>query len=352
MTDAAEVRRLKTRIRDLERAIRKSEDDRLSFGEIRERVFGLLQHPPRRPKWPEWKDRTGSTPGVPVLTLADWHAGEVVRREELGGVNAYNRQIMERRVQHVIETAISLATKHTVNPTYDGIVVPILGDMVTGEIHDELTRTNDVDPLPAVLLVVDLLTEALVRLRQVFGRVYAPAVCGNHGRTDKRLSAKTFSPRNFDWLIYQMVERRLKDRGEKLITIEASFANEVRFNVQGHRFLALHGHDLGVKGGDGIIGPLGPIMRGRIKVGAQQASIGRDFDTLLLGHWHGFYHVEGLLVTNTLKGYDEYAKNFLRAKPSRPSQTLFFVHAKHGITSVWQVYAEDQKHATTSVRNL
>jgi predicted phosphodiesterase len=350
MTEAAELRRLRRHNAHLLRQLHRAQEDQIAFQEIRERIFGLATTP-HTAAWPARKEAPAGTPGTPVLVLADWHAGEVVRREELGGINAYNRQIMVRRVHRVIETAIDIATHHVVNPRYQGIVVPILGDMVTGEIHDELARTNDTDPLPAVLLVADLLTEALRRLHAVFGRVYVPAVCGNHGRTDRKQPAKTFTPRNYDWLIYQMVERRLLDLGVKDVVIESSFANEVSFTIHGHRFMALHGHDLGVKGGDGIIGPLGPIMRGRIKVGAQQASIGRDFDTLLLGHWHGFYYVEGLLVTNTLKGYDEYAKNVLRAKPSRPSQSLFFVHPDHGISSVWQVYAEPKRRATTAPRS-
>jgi predicted phosphodiesterase len=349
MTEAAELRRLRRHNAQLLRQLHRAQEDQIAFQEIRERIFGLAATP-HTATWPARKHAPAGTPGTPVLVLADWHAGEVVRRDELNGINAYNRQIMVRRVHRVIETAIDIAMHHVVNPKYHGIVVPILGDMVTGEIHDELTRTNDPDPLPAVLLVADLLTEALRRLHAVFGKVYVPAVCGNHGRMDRKPQVKTFTPRNYDWLIYQMIERRLQDLGVKDVVIESSFANEVSFTIHGHRFLALHGHDLGVRGGDGIIGPLGPIMRGRIKVGAQQASIGRDFDTLLLGHWHGFYYVEGLLVTNTLKGYDEYAKNVLRAKPSRPSQSLFFVHPDHGISSVWQVYAEPKRRATTASR--
>jgi hypothetical protein len=39
-------------------------------------------------------------------------------------------------------------------------------------------------------------------------------------------------------------------------------ANDVHYRVYGVRFLLNHGDMLGVKGGDGIIGAIGPIMRG------------------------------------------------------------------------------------------
>lgn len=49
------------------------------------------------------------------------------------------------------------------------------------------------------------------------------------------------------------------------------------------------------------------------------------------------------LVNNSLKGFDEYAKDALRAVPSVPSQALFFVHPKRGITSRWSVLVDEPK---------
>ena len=42
----------------------------------------------------------------------------------------------------------------------------------------------------------------------------------------------------------------------------------------------------------------------------------------------------------TLKGFDEYARNQLGAKPTRPSQPLFFVHPVHGVTARWSIYVD------------
>jgi hypothetical protein len=43
---------------------------------------------------------------------------------------------------------------------------------------------------------------------------------------------------------------------------------------------------LGVKGGDGIIGAIGPIMRGEIKKSGQSAALGLEYDINIMGHWH------------------------------------------------------------------
>lgn len=339
MTESPETKRLKARIRMLEKALDRAEQARLGMEEVREAIFGLAAQPPRPPRWIERKPRPGThTTGMPVLLLSDWHAGEVVKAAEVGGHNTFNRQILRERVNAILHNTIHLAKHHQVNAHYDGIVVAVLGDMVTGEIHDELARTNDISPLPAVLEVRDLLYTFISTMKATFGRVFVPCVAGNHGRTDKRMSAKQFSERNLDWLICTLLERDFKD--DPAVEIVAPLGNEISFRVHDTKFFAVHGHDLGVKGGDGIIGPVGPIMRGRMKLGQQRAAMGDDFDILLMGHWHQYLVLPGVVVNNSLKGHDEYAAHVLRAKPTPPSQALFFVHPRHGITSHWQVFAE------------
>lgn len=341
MKDTPEIKRLKARIALLERALDKAEQQRLSMEEVREAIFGLTAEPPRPPRWPTIKNLSArDTPGTPVLLLSDWHAGEVVRAPEVAGVNRFNREVLRRRVKTVLEHSLLLIKKYQVNAHYDGIVVGLLGDMVTGEIHDELARTNDLAPLPAVLEVRDLLHAFLLRMKAEFGRVFVPCVAGNHGRTDRKPSTKQFSERNLDWLIYTLLERDFKD--DPAITIMAPLCNEAEFEVHGLRVLAVHGHDLGVKGGDGIIGAVGPIMRGRLKIGQQKAALGKDIDLLVMGHWHQYLILPGVVVNNSLKGWDEFSAHHLRAKPSRPSQALFFIHPKHGVTSHWQVFAEEK----------
>lgn len=331
------VKKLEARVKQLEQAD-------LSFQDVRDTIMGLSMEPVQPPNWLVEVSKSGSHPGVPTLCLNDWHGGEVVRAAEINYVNEFNTEILKRRVKAVIRNAVSIAFEHMVNPVYPGIVVPTLGDMVTGEIHDELARTNDMELLPLIPLVVDMLVWSYTKLADHFGKVYVPCCSGNHGRTTRRVEMKRFTAKNFDWLIYTLVERALKD--DPRITIDNPESNEPQWAVYGTRYLALHGHDLGVKGGDGIIGALGPIMRGTLKVGQQQAQIGRSFDVLVIGHWHQYLPLPRVIVSNTLKGYDEYASKGLKASPSPPSQALWFTHPNHGVTCQWQVFADKNSPLT------
>jgi hypothetical protein len=135
-----------------------------------------------------------------------------------------------------------------------------------------------------------------------------------------------------------MVQKHFHDDPKVLVEINPS--NDVHYRVYKLRFLLVHGDMLGIKGGDGIIGAIGPIMRGEIKKAGQSAALGLEYDVCIMGHWHQELWLPRALVCNTLKGFDEYARNQLGAKPTRPSQPLFFVHPVHGITARWSIYVD------------
>ena len=143
---------------------------------------------------------------------------------------------------------------------------------------------------------------------------------------------------SYEWLVYCSLERHF--RKDKRFSFYIPGETDAYFKVYQHRFLLTHGDSLGVKGGDGIIGAIGPIMRGSINVGRSEAEIGRNVDTILMGHWHQMLWLPGAIVNGALKGYDEYARLALRAPYSRPSQALFFVHPEHGITAKCEVYLD------------
>jgi hypothetical protein len=82
-----------------------------------------------------------------------------------------------------------------------------------------------------------------------------------------------------------------------------------------------------------------------MKVGRSEGAVGRDFDTLIIGHWHTYINTPGIIVNGALKGYDEYARLAIRAAYQPPIQALWFVHPDWGITASWPVYLEKARTA-------
>ena len=327
-----EVRTLKKRIKDIQRA---HIDDEAILA-----VLGVISDAPvKPPKWLfEIAPGTKGPKEVPVAMWSDFHYGEVVNLEETGGVNQYNMEIADKRIELLVERTISLCKRHRPDG-YSGIVINLLGDFVSGALHPELAKTDEEDVIACTLRMRDILITCLDKIVEHFGRVYVPCTPGNHGRNTMKPEFKGYYSKNFDWLIYQLLRRHYD--GDDRIIIDVKPSNEIHYKVYGVRFLAMHGDMLGVKGGDGIIGAIGPIMRGEVKTRGQAFSVGSDYDVLLMGHWHQPLWLPRAIVNNALKGFDEYAKHKLRAVPTSPSQMLFFVHPQRGITSRWEIKLDE-----------
>lgn len=316
--------------------------DNLEAEQIRETIFKLAGVTAAPPDWLVTLKSGTSITGVPSTIWSDWHLGETVTLAETNGVNEFNLKVAERRIRRLVERTVALCFRHMTSPSYPGIVVNLIGDIVSGDIHQELQETNVDQLFPVILWARDRIIWALRVLADHFGKVFVACAPGNHGRMTKRPQAKRYVVKNADWLIYCLVERYFAEIGDSRVQFSIPATGQCRYNVFNHRYVALHGDDLGVKGGDGIIGAIGPIMRGEIKVHHSEAQIGRDYDTLLMGHWHQMLWLPRAIVNNSLKGYDEFARRMLRAPATAPGQALWFTHPTRGITAQWEIKLEDR----------
>jgi predicted phosphodiesterase len=334
------IRKQNSEITALSGTIRGLRRENDTAEKIRAEIFGLAEHTPDPPVWIASKGGNKGSRGAPMTCWSDWHYSEVIDPDQIGGVNKFNSAIAKERAKKLVNTTIDLAYNHMGRgkTDYPGIVICLGGDMLSGDIHEELARTNDRTTWQAVNDLTDLLAGCIEEMATKFGRVFLPCVVGNHGRGTHKPQHKNRVFTSFDWTIYCNLERHFK--GTKHVQFMIPAQSDAYFTVYGHRFLLTHGDSLGVKGGDGIIGALGPIMRGTLKVTASQSQIKQDVDTIVMGHWHQYITLPGLIVNNSLKGYDDYARTALRAKYSRPSQALWFTHPEYGITAHWQVYLD------------
>lgn len=335
---------LKAAQRDLKAAVREAD----SAERIRTEVYNLASRSPEPPAWLVKQIKHDGVRGVPVTIWSDWHYGEVVRPEEVGGVNDFTAAIAANRIEKLVNTTIELCNEHMgkAKQSWPGIVVCLGGDMISGDIHEELVATSERTTQQCINELTDLIAAGLERLADVFGKVFVPCVVGNHGRATKKPRMKGRVYTSHEWNIYCNLERHF--RKDKRINFLIPGETDAYFKVYSHRFLLTHGDSLGVAGGDGIIGAIGPIKRGTMKVGRSEAQIGRDIDTVLMGHWHQMLWLPGVIVNGALKGYDEYARLKMRAPYERPSQALFFVHPEHGITAKWEVFLDKRRETGDS----
>jgi hypothetical protein len=319
------------------RAAQKESADNIAIKEIIGRTaFEASAIEP--PKWISTPLAKPSSPGVPTLFLSDLHWGEVVHPAQINGVNKYNMTIAHERMQYTIETAIHLLRILDRDMDYPGIVVPLGGDMISGNIHDELQATNELNTMPTVLDLYGVLISAITKLADTFGSVFLPCVSGNHGRDTRKIWSKDRNHTSFDWLLYQFLAKHFA--ADKRITFYIPDGSDAFYRVFDVRYLLTHGDQF--RGGDSIIGPLGPLTRGNQKKLARNTAVDMAYDLMICGHWHQYIHLMRLIVNGSMKGYDEYAyQGNFSFEP--PTQALWMTHPKFGITYRMPVFCEKPK---------
>lgn len=254
---------------------------------------------------------------------------------QMAGMNCYDRSIAEARFERIISGVETLTTTYVSGVHFDGIVVALNGDILTGDIHDELARTNEA-PTPASLVHwVPKLASGIAHLAEVFGRVHVFCTDGNHDRTYKRIPAKQRAESSYAWMFYNWMADLL--RSDERVTFTLTTAESQVYKVYETTFHQVHGDGFRSAGGVGGIYP--SLLKYLARMDQLWAAHGKVIDCHLLGHWHQYHPDDRFIINGSLKGYDEYAKrNGFGFE--EPRQALAIVTPERGITQHLKVCAD------------
>ncbi|MBY0428017.1 MAG: hypothetical protein K2Q32_02240, partial [Alphaproteobacteria bacterium] len=169
---------------------------------------------PKKSEPPAWvikaSQEKGSV-GTPIAICSDIHYGEVVDKKIMAGRNEFNIEIANERLACFTDRVIDICFNHTGKPDYEGLVLLFGGDMFTGNIHEELEKTNEVPVTQAIPMLFDQLRTMVENFADKFGKVYVPCVVGNHGRTNKKPQQKNRVHENYDWLLYKFLQMHFQE---------------------------------------------------------------------------------------------------------------------------------------------
>jgi ribosomal protein L37E len=334
----------------VERIARESEADRLkrensamerALREATARADIFTRAAAERVEIPEWcrgPKSGGARKSVACAFLSDAHFDERVDPKQINFVNEYDRGIAERRLRAFFVNTVDLAKDHIAGKDYAGIVLPIGGDMFSGNIHAELRETNEASIVASILHWLAPMEAGIRLFAEEFGKVFVPVVVGNHPRLSQKPVHKGRVQDNFDYLLAKLMERDLA--GDKRITFAVSESPDQWFSVLGTRFQLTHGDQF--RGGSGIAGALSPMMIGDARKRKRAQAIHRSYDYLLLGHWHQLnLGMKNVVMNGSLKGYDEYAFNSnFDFEP--PQQAFWIVDPAYGMTIRAPIHCRDK----------
>lgn len=345
----AEKDALRKRVADLERQVLAKGDAQTRLTETQaalellEREFDIVVRGRNIVGTPDWLTRPPKSKtkhhGIGTLFLSDLHLDEVVNPAEVNFVNSYNREIAELRLAAMPANFIKIfkdAWGSYIN--YDGVVVPLGGDIFTGEIHSELTQTNADTMLGSFYHWIKPMASLLTLLAEEFGKVHVPVVVGNHSRRTMKPRAKFRARDNFDWLFAKILADNL--HGDKRITFNIPDAADCRYEVYDQKVLLSHGDQ--VTGGAGIGGIWPPIKRFVARKRAQYDAINQPINQVILGHWHQLTLGGEFIVNSSLKGFDEYAM-VSGFSYEVPQQAAWLTVPERGTTWTAPIFCQDRE---------
>lgn len=324
-----DLKHAKSRVSEAEQRMHEAE-------KVREVIFDLTAQPLASPDWalPAYDSTRRGAPHVPLLLFSDAQWGETISGANMDGINAFDVSIAEERYRSLIERTIDISFAHLPANKYDGIMYLRGGDMVSGDIHQELRETNELSAVPAVRSIVAAERWGIEQLAEAFGKVHVISVPGNHGRTTLKPPTKRITD-NFDTLSAWWLESEF--RNDARITWQTPASTDAVFELHGRKYLLTHGDNIGSRGGQGFIGPAATILRGMKKTVDEYARRGINISKMFVGHFHTALELGYGWSNGSLPGYSEFARAN-RMTPEPPIQWLIFFHPKWGATSRWPIH--------------
>lgn len=286
-------------------------------------------------------NKSSSDENIATLFFSDEHFGEVVNPEQVNGINEYNTKIAVNRYQNIITNSLDVMFNHLNNVNKKKLVINLGGDNISGDIHDELSATNDMTTMESVYVYVEEKERGIKTLLSAgFEQILINCVRGNHDRNTDRVHTKNILETSSAYLVYKFLQKIFA--GDDRVIFNIAQGQDCLYQLNNHRMLLTHGDCF--KGGNGIGGITIPILRGFMKKQSNYNAVGLGFDSMCIGHFHQYTSINGgqVIINGSLKGYDEYSQR-MGFGYQEPSQAMWLTNPKHGITIQLPIFAEKKE---------
>lgn len=301
-------------------------------------VSGLAATPTAPPVWLT-EASTRDSRSIIIAHTSDLHMGEVIRAPEVGGVNAYDPEVARERMRRFFNAACTIPFRWLHDSACDGVFLTMGGDLLSGDIHAELSATNSLTGHEQLAAAVEVYVAGIRQLLEHYPRLHVVVVPGNHGRTTHKPQAKRAGGMSYDTLAGAMV--RAAFTGDERVTFQIADGADCHTPVYGRGIVTTHGDRMGTGGGMGFAGPILPIVRGGHKVREQYRAMGKGCDLILSGHFHFSAAPPGMLANGSVVGASEYGYG-LRFAPDGPKQWLARYSMAWGLCERLEVQLEPQ----------
>jgi hypothetical protein len=321
-----EVKHLRAEVQRLTGALQNRQRD---AGQINEAMAEILEAVPLAevPKilYKPVRGVEVESPCTHVIQATDWHIGETTNPEHIEEFGRTDYATASARIAKFAQSVIQNCElkRH-------GLTIPrahVIGnaDWVSGDIHDELVRTNE---FPAPVQAVNagfLLGSFIESLAPHYNVVDVDLLtAGNHDRITKKPQSADGGLNSWGYVVCKIAQQYVSRIPNVRLLVHTSLSRIV--DVGGQKYLISHGD--GIQGTWGI--PFYGIERKKQREAMARMNMPTDrhFDKIVIGHFHSAVNHEHWLIGGSLSGTTEH--DHKQGRHSLPHQTAWFVHPRHG----------------------
>jgi hypothetical protein len=264
----------------------------------------------------------GTSESAAVVVWSDHHCEEEVTPGQVSGKNEFNLEIYDRRFSQLVHGTLAWLDIEQQKTSIKTLVIALLGDYFSNNIHEDLAEANLLPPMDAAYLAqshliggIDYILEHTPKSLDLL------IVChsGNHARTTKKQRIATEAGNSLEHYMYYVMRDHYAKNPRVKFQIATGYHSYVTFFdkyvVRFH-----HGHQINYQGGvGGITIPVNKAIA--------QWNKARVANLDVFGHFHTKFDGGNFICNGSLIGYSAYAVS-IKASFEKPSQTIFLVNKK------------------------
>ena len=230
-----ELKKEKVKLTDLKTQVNKQIRELARKESLSELLEDKLKQLDMQPKMinDSYKQRVTSNRDM-VCLISDIHYGI----KTTNAISPYDSDICKQKMDYLINKTIAFSLENDVDKLY----LMILGDEISGLIHNTTRLEQREDVVSQVIEVSELLYESIVKLAKNLPFVVVGLAQGNHSRVmaDKKDSLEQ---ENFTRLIKEFLKLRLANISNVLLLENKFDESIIRLNIRGYNVIGLHGQN-------------------------------------------------------------------------------------------------------------
>jgi hypothetical protein len=279
-------------------------------------------------------DVAWSTEATVLMVASDWHVEEIVDPKTVNNLNEYNPNIAAKRAERFFSSGLRLTQIIQQDVAVNTIVLPLLGDFISNQLHDDSAETNDQLPVDAVLMAQSYIASGIQFLLENSDcKIVLPCHSGNHGRTSERVHSAGEHGHSLEYFMYKNLEQSFAS--EDRVNFHVSLAYHSYMNIYDLAIRFHHGHAMRYYGGIG--GIYIPVNRALAQWNKAKHA---DFD--VFGHFHQLRDGGNFVSNGSLIGWSSYSTR-IKAEFEKPKQAFIVIDNKHGRTFMAPIFGERGK---------